>query len=934
MNHDGFLLEDKVIQSIPSLAKDDVLTALASSERGLSTAEAQSRLASFGANELITLKQRPLIFKFLENFYHLFAILLWIGGGMAFLAGFPELGWAIFAVILINAVFSFWQEFKAEKATEALKKMMPRRARIVRNGDTIEVEASQLVPGDVLFLQEGDNISADARLYEEFDLRTNNATLTGESEPVRKTSAAVDNPTLTRTEMPNLVFAGTSVAYGSGKAAIFATGMKTEFGKIAKMTQDVREEESPLQKEMKNVTKVVAILAISIGLTFFFLGSFVAGMPLNTGFLFAIGIIVALMPEGLLPTVSLGLAMGVQRMAKRGALIKKLSSVETLGSTTVICTDKTGTLTQNEMTVKELWFDGNTYDATGVGYNPAGGYLLNERELDANELRSLEILVKIASFCNNARLLPPGDDVDKWTILGDPTEGALLTTARKAGFDYDDELSRSKRVYALPFDSVRKMMSTIHIEKNNKVAYVKGAPKEVLGLCDSIWRAGDIKQLDDKQRIAIMEKNDEFARNGLRVLAMAYRNIAREEKNYTAETVEKNLIFAGLIAMMDPPREEVATAVEACATAGIKIVMVTGDYGLTAESIARRIGIVKGDNVRIITGAELDEMSIEALEKELGKPDILFARVSPEHKMKIAKALKEMGHVVAMTGDGVNDAPALKMADIGVAMGITGTDVAKEAAEMILTDDNFASIVNAIEEGRAVYDNIRRFVVYIFTSNFPELVPFILFVIFKIPLPLTIMQILAIDLGTDMLPALALGAEAPEPDVMQRKPRDRHERLLNRRTLSKAYLFLGPIQAAAAMSAFYFMYFINGWRPGMEMAATGIVYVLATTMTHNAIVTTQIGNGFAQRTNVESIFKVGFFSNRLLLWGILAECVAVVALTYIPFLQNVFNMGPLGPIEWAFLIALIPTLLIADEIRKYFVRRKLRRQVQSGILAS
>lgn len=452
MNHDGFLLEDKVIQSIPSLAKEDVLKALASSERGLSTAEAQSRLASFGANELITLKQRPLIFKFLENFYHLFAILLWVGGGMAFLADMPALGWAIFAVILINAVFSFWQEFKAEKATEALKKMMPRRARIVRNGDTIEVEASQLIPGDVLFLQEGDSISADARLFEEFDLRTNNATLTGEAEPVRKTSAAVDNPTLTRTEMPNLVFAGTSVAYGSGKAVIFATGMNTEFGKIAKMTQDVKEEESPLQKEMKNVTKVVAILAISIGLTFFFLGSFVAGLPLNMGFLFAIGIIVALMPEGLLPTVTLGLAMGVQRMAKRGAIIKKLSSVETLGSTTVICTDKTGTLTQNEMTVKELWFDGNTYEATSVGYNPEGGYTLNERELDANDLRSLEILAKIASFCNNARLLPPGDDVDKWTILGDPTEGALLTAARKAGFDYDDELSRSKRVYALPFD--------------------------------------------------------------------------------------------------------------------------------------------------------------------------------------------------------------------------------------------------------------------------------------------------------------------------------------------------------------------------------------------------------------------------------------------------------------------------------------------------
>ncbi|MFH1737261.1 MAG: cation-transporting P-type ATPase [Actinomycetota bacterium] len=934
MNLETFSLPDSASAEIPELNKDRVFDLLQTSDKGLSAAEAERRLEVFGPNELAELKKKPIILKFLGNFYHFFAILLWVGGALAFVADMPQLGWAVFAVILINAVFSFWQEYKAEKATEALKKLMPRRAKVVRDGEIVEVDAADLVPGDILTLQEGDNISADARLIDEFDLRTNNATLTGESEPVKKTSAPVVDEKLTPTEKPNLVFAGTSVAYGSGRAVVFATGMQTEFGKIARMTQAVKDKPSPLQKEMGQVTKLVGALAVSLGILFFVLGYFMAGMTAASGFLFAVGIIVANVPEGLLPTVTLGLAMGVQRMAKRGALIKKLSSVETLGCTTVICTDKTGTLTQNEMTVREIWVNDQHIHVSGVGYEPTGEYVRQNNLLTKDELEAVSLLMQSASFCNNARLIPPSDETSGWTVLGDPTEGALLVAAQKAGFDYQQELTAAKRLYELPFDSVRKRMTTIHIHKGSKIGYVKGAPKEVLGLCTQIAKPDGVQLLDEETRQTIISQNDSFAKDGLRVLAMAYRPVATETKDYVAEDIEKDLVFVGLMAMMDPPREEVANAVAQCATAGIKIIMVTGDYGLTAESIARRIGIVKGKSVRIITGAELDTMSIEELEKEINKPDILFARVSPEHKMKIAKALKDMNHVVAMTGDGVNDAPALKMADIGVAMGISGTDVAKEAAEMVLTDDNFASIVNAVEEGRAVYDNIRRFVTYIFTSNIPEIVPFILFVLFKIPLPLTVMQILAIDLGTDLVPALALGVEKPEPDVMQRKPRDMRERLLNWPLLRRAYFFLGPIQAAAAMAAFYYMYYMNGWRPGLAMAATGLVYIKATTMTLATVVTTQIGNGFAQRTKTDSIFKIGFFSNKLLLWGILSEIAVIFTLVYIEPLQQVFQLAPLSATDWVFLFALAPTLLIADEIRKFFLRRKLEGQERSLVSES
>jgi potassium/sodium efflux P-type ATPase len=930
-------------QHCAALTREALFDALETGDEGLSADLAAQRLSTYGPNAIREIKGRPLILKFLENFYHLFAIMLWVGGGLAFVAKMPQLGWAIFAVILINAIFSFWQEFKAEKATEALKRLIPHNARVIRDGRASEISASDLVPGDVIVLGEGDSISADARLIEESELKTNNATLTGESEPVRKTAAPIEAENLTALEMPNLVFAGTTVAYGVGKAVVFATGMSTEFGKIANLTQSVQSELSPLQKEMGKVTQIVAVVATTIGVIFFALGYLLGGLSLLEGFVFSVGIIVALVPEGLLPTVTLALAMGVQRMAKRHALIKKLSSVETLGCTTVICTDKTGTLTKNEMTVREAWVAGESIEVTGTGYAPEGELRYEDAALPADLREPASLLVRAAALCNNARLVPPEPpsaeecaldappETCGWTILGDPTEAALLVAARKAGFDEEHLPPGERRVFELPFDSVRKRMTVVHMHGHERVAYVKGAPREVLDLCESyVSREGE-KPLDTAVRDAVVEANDDFARNGLRVLAMAYRPVERSESDFTPETAERGLTFIGLMAMMDPPREEVARAVEECATAGIEIVMITGDYGLTAESIARRIGIIRGEQARIVTGAELNDMSSEDLETVLAEKEVLFARVSPEHKMRIAVALKDLGHVVAMTGDGVNDAPALKVADIGVAMGIAGTDVAKEAADMILTDDNFASIVNAIEEGRAVYDNIRRFVAYIFTSNVPELVPFVLFVLFKMPLALTVMQVLAIDLGTDLLPALALGTEAPEPGIMNRPPRSRSARLLNVELLVRSQVFLGSIQATACMSAFYFLYWRYGWRPGVSMETIGAlavggttVYVLGTTMTHAAVVTTQIGNGFAQRTNVQSIFKVGPFSNKFLLWGIAGELVVISLLIYVPFLAKFFNHGPIDAVDWAYLFCLVPALLVADEIRKFFVRRRLR----------
>ncbi|MCL5070074.1 MAG: cation-transporting P-type ATPase [Actinobacteria bacterium] len=912
-----------------SLNTEELYKELSVSSNGLSDEEAKKRLETYGPNLIKEKKKRSLVLRFLDNFIHLLAIILWIAAALCFIprVDMPQLGYAIILVIIINAVFSFLQEFRAEKALEALKKILPSYARALRSGEIKEVLSSDLVPGDIIILNEGDNVSADARLIESFDLRTNNSVLTGESDPQRKSTVAIINREVDVLRLTNVVYAGTSISSGTGKAIVYATGMKTEFGKIAGITQSVKEGLSPLQKEINKASEVLVYIAIGVGVLFFILSLFVINLGFLASFVFAIGIIVAFVPEGLLPTVTLALAMGVQRMAKRNALIKKLSSVETLGSTTVICTDKTGTLTQNEMTVREIWANGESHDVSGVGYSPTGKFSMKGKILsDEDKEITFKKISKAMSYCNNARLYKD-KNTSQWVIKGDPTEGALLVVSQKAGFDYESELTNEPRIFLLPFDSNRKRMTSIHETTDGTIAFVKGAPKEMLSLCSKVEINGRIEELDQEKLQEILRFNDSYAKKALRVLAIAYKDLTDFKKEYDVENVENDLVFLGLAAMIDPPRPEVEAAVKECFKAGIKIIMITGDYGLTADAIARKIGIVKGES-KIYLGTDLEKMTDEELGEAVKKDNIIFARVSPEHKMKIAQVLKKNGHIVAMTGDGVNDAPALKEANIGIAMGISGTDVAREAADMILTDDNFASIVSAIEEGRAVFENLRKFISYILTSNIPEAVPFIMMVIFKIPLPLTVMQILAIDLGTDMLPSLALAAEPPEPGIMNKPPRPRKERLLTGKNLAKAYLFLGPVEAAVAMFAFLFVYYDNGitFAKLRQIGANPAnyindrIYQTATTANHAAITMSQIGNAFAWRSNYESVFKIGFFKNKLLFWGILGEIIIINALIYIPKLNTVFNHYPLNWNYWLIAIAFIPSVLIVEELRKLIVR--------------
>ena len=793
----------------------------------------------------------------------------------------------------------------------------------MRDGKEKEISAEELVPGDIILLEEGDNISADARLIEAFNMRVDNSALTGESEPIYKTSeAVVKGKEFLWAELPNMVFAGASVISGTGKASVIATGMHTEIGRIASLTQELRAEKSPLQRELEKVTKIVTILALAMGVIFFFLGTYIGKLSVAHAFIFAIGIIVANVPEGLLPTVSLSLSMSVQRMARRNALVKKLSSVETLGCTTVICTDKTGTLTTNEISVTKIFVNGKVMNVSGARYEPVGNFYFRGMSLSRWEMmeNGMDTFFDACVLCNNAGLIPPRTDKDRWGITGDPTEAAMLVMAAKGGVDIEERRNALPRIGQLPFEAVRKRMTSINLIDGKTQAYVKGAPREVLDLCTSMLNKGKVESLTNSLREIILSKNDSMARDGLRVLGVAYRPLDFSE-GFTIENTEKELIFLGLAGMMDPPRPEVSKALALCHRAGIRVVMITGDYGLTALSIARKIRLTKTDNPKVVTGNELAEMDDEHLRRLLTEEEVIFARVSPEHKMKVVVAFKDMGEIVAVTGDGVNDAPALKKADIGVAMGIRGSDVAKEAAAMILTDDNFASIVAAIEEGRSVYANIKKFVTYIFASNIPEIVPFIAFVLFKIPLPLTVMQILAVDLGTDMVPALGLGAEPPEPGLMDKPPRPKDKRLLDVPLLLRAYGFLGPVEAAVCMAGFFFIYFQYGWIPGMVMPDSGGVYLTATTMSLAGIVATQIGNVFACRTERESVFKVGFFKNKLVLLGIISELAIITTLIYTPFLQRIFGLAPLGPKEWGFLFAFTPVLFLMEEGRKLIMRK-------------
>jgi len=895
----------------PEERLDLLLGHLGTRRDGLSDREAARRLEQHGPNEIRRREGKSRLRELARQFTHPLALLLWAAAALAVVGGTIPLAVAIVAVIVLNAVFAFVQELQAEKATEALKRYLPPRARVRREGQTVEVEATTLVPGDLVLLSEGDRLSADARLIDG-SVEVDMSALTGESEPVAR-GALRSRPAASPLESDDLVFGGTLVTGGEAEAVLYATGMATQLGRIAALTQRVRVEVSPLQQQVNRAARLISFVAIGAGLVFLGVGTILAGLPLADALLFAIGLLVANVPEGLLPTITLALAVGVRRMARRKALLKRLTAVETLGSTDVICTDKTGTLTEGRMVLSRFWADGEELVPGHQGELPGEPFAG---------------LLRTAVRCSNAGLRRTPDGFER---TGDPSESALLAAAASLGEDVEraqeERQDRRRRLYH--FDARVKRMTTADEEPDGSLWYhAKGAPLELLGRCTAV-RAPDgaERALTEEDRERVRRAFESYAGEGLRVLGFAERKVPGPKPDEERDGAESHLTFLGLAALEDPPRPDVAEAVSRCLKAGIRIIVVTGDHGLTATAVARKVGIVTGEP-KVLTGPELDAMPQEELDALLREtPDLIVARSNPETKLHVVDALRAEGHTVAMTGDGVNDAPALKRADIGVAMGASGTEVAREAATMVLTDDSFASIVAAVEEGRVVYDNIRKFVTYIFAHATPEVVPFLIYALSggAIPLPLTVMQILAIDLGTETLPALALGREPAEPGVMSRPPRPREKGIIDRAMLARAWGWLGLVEAALVTGGFFYVLYSAGWSPGEPVGPGSPLhasYLAATAMTFAGITACQVGTAFAARTSRASLREIGIFSNRLLLWGILFELVFAAAVIYLPPLQEIFGTNALGLRELAILAFFPPLVWGTDELRRWALRRR------------
>lgn len=885
-----------LIMGIQNLSSEQTLKSLNSSPHGLSTEQALHRLREYGYNLINADQDEVLALIFLKQFIHFFAIILWLAAGLAFFAGYHSadenmftLGFAIVLVILVNGLFSFWQEHKAKQVITTLKKLLPEYVRALRDGNLTEITSDLLVPGDILLLQEGDNVPADCRLIDVQALRVNYATISGESLP--RSSDVEPSISDDILDSRNILLAGTVVVSGEGRAVVFATGMSTEFGKIAHLSQTTTTPLSPLQKEITLLSRLIGLIAVLMGLGFFLIGE-ILGMPFWTSFIFGIGIIVACVPEGLLPTVTLCLAMATKRMAKRNALIRNLDSVESLGSTTVICTDKTGTLTQNSMHAEKVWLGGELMDAEAA------------LAISQDYLRFFEV----AALCHNLKLIS-----GKWH--GDPMDVALLTLAKTML----TQLPIHPQISEIPFDTERKCISTLHKIGNDKVLLCKGAPERLLPRCKWLKMASGVIVLNDDWLSKITATERSMADSGLRVLALASRNLEGSETG----DLEQEMVFEGLVGLADPMRPEVPGAIKKCHEAGIKVVMVTGDHPHTALALALQAGLVSSENPDIITGEQLKKMNMTQLQIALDAKEIIFARVGAGQKMLIVQALKRKKHVVAVTGDGVNDTPALRAADIGIAMGMSGTDAAKSAADMILLDDNFSSIVDAIEEGRAVFDNIRKFLAYILTSNVPELVPYLAFALFRIPLALTVPQILLIDLGTDIVPALGLGAEKPRAEIMQRAPRSKKERLIDNGLLLRAFCFLGVMEAVIGMSTFFFVLERGGWHYNEPLATHSILYLQATTATLTAIIIAQIANVLLCRSRENSLFKVSPFSNPIIIIGIAIEIMILGIINYTPLGNKLFATSALDWEIWFYILPFSCGMIFMEEIRKYWVRNHL-----------
>jgi Ca2+-transporting ATPase len=913
-------------------------------DRGLSAAEAQARLAQYGPNQLQE-RPRPSFWHMLLGQFSNFLVLILIAASLVslFLGEYVDAG-AIMAIVILNAALGVVQESKAEEALAALQKLAAPDAHVVRDGHLVTVPAQELVPGDVVTLEAGNYVPADVRLIESANLKIDEASLTGESVPVQKRADAVLTRELPLGDRRTMAHMSTLVTYGRGRGVVVATGMDTEIGLIAEMIQTYEEEPTPLQVKLDQLGKWLGGASLAVCAVILVIGLLrdtQTGVILTDSltvywqayqheivelFMTAVSLAIAAVPEGLPAVVTIVLALGMQRMISRHALIRKLPAVETLGSASAICSDKTGTLTQNEMMVVQMYVDQTLLSISGEGYKPEGEVQEDGRRAELRHYPSARPLLQAALLCNDAHLErePTNDDpsAENWRMVGDPTEGALVVAAAKADLWRDRVEEVYPRLAEVPFDSERKRMSTIHrVPKDpgegalepwveglgSYVAYVKGAPDVILGLCDRVLEDGREWSLDEGQRQRILEINAALASNALRVLGVAYRSLSEIPENPTPEAVERDLVFIGLVGMIDPARPEVKEAIAVARKAGIKTAMVTGDYKNTAVAIARELDLLSREG-RVLTGAELDRMDEAALAEIAGEVDV-YARVSPQHKVKIVEALKRRGLVVAMTGDGVNDAPALKRANIGVAMGITGTDVSKETADMVLTDDNYASIVSAVEEGRIIYSNIRKFVYYLLSCNMGELTIIFLAMIAGLPLPLTAIQLLVLNLVTDGAPALALGLEKGEPDIMDRPPRPMEEPVINRQTA------WGIAVQTIAITAATMIAFIIGLRRFPDNLAA------AQTMAFGTLSISELFRAYTSRSERYSLFAIGALSNKYMQWAVLASLVILLSIIYAPFLDPIFDTVPLSLSEWLVMLPLMLIPSIAAEVNKTFLRR-------------
>lgn len=892
-----------------SREKEDVSIALKTHlEYGLSSEQALEKLNEHGYNELITKKARTIWEMLFEQFKDFLVLILIAASIISIAIGEVTDSVVIILIVILNAILGVVQESRANKALEALKKMAAPEAKVIRDGRIMEIPARELVPGDIVLLEAGNYVPADLRLVESLNLKIDEASITGESVPVEKNADIVFQEEVSLGDRINSAFMGTVVTYGRGKGVVVATGMNTEIGTIAEMLESYQEEDTPLQKKLGELGKMLGIASLAICGVVFVLG-LARGVPILEMFMTAVSLAVAAIPEGLPAIVTIVLALGMQRMVKRHSIIKKLHAVETLGSTTVICTDKTGTLTQNEMTATKIYTDDKVYLISGEGYRPYGNFTLEGKVIDPKNNANLKLLLTIGALCNDARLEESGTekvDEKSWRILGDPTEGALIVAAAKADI-YRQNLEKNfPRLQEIPFDSDRKRMTTFHPSDNGYVAYIKGAPDVILNLSSRIYKSGKVLTLTDEDRKKIIEANHHMATQALRVLALAYKEMDSIPQNPDPDDIEKDITFVGLIGMIDPARPEAKEAISVCKNAGIRPVMITGDYKDTAVAIAKELDMIE-DETKVLTGEELDTLSEEELAKASNEISV-YARVSPVHKLKIVDAIKKNGHIAAMTGDGVNDAPALKKADIGIAMGITGTDVAKETADMILTDDNFASIVSAVEEGRVIYSNIRKFIFFLLSCNIAEILIIFVAMLVGLPVPLKPIQLLWLNLLTDAFPALALGMEAKEPNIMKNPPRKPNEPIMDKH-MKQQIAIQSTFMTVAVLGVF--VYALN-FTSSLEAART---YAFTT------LIFSELLRAYTSRSEIYSVFSIGFFKNKFMVMGTALSFLLLLFVLYIPWLRIIFDTTFLSFHDWDIIVAfgLIP--FASAEISKMFIRK-------------